>query len=179
MGGGPPNPALRRTPVRAGFVRDTSPRPSPMSFGGRARQNPSAFRLSATHSIGLPRAGSACGSGQALTFADGVYRMSYSDFTLAEVRQRLGLSVAEAGDLFADIEAVDLPANLADTLARYLPLALNLNTEKARLRVCRTSSSVLTALSLLNRRTSSGILTSSSSMRIAVVASYTGRACNV
>ena len=54
--------------------------------------------------------------------SDAVLRMSYSDFTLAVVRQRLGLSVAEGGDL---------PANLADSLASCLPLALNLNTDKA------------------------------------------------
>ena len=48
--------------------------------------------------------------------------MFYSDFILAEVRQRLGLSVAEGGDL---------PANLADSLTRCLPLALNLDTHKA------------------------------------------------
>ena len=58
--------------------------------------------------------------------------MSYSDFTIAEIRGRLGISVAEGGDLFADIAEADLPATLAETLARYLPLALNLNTEKAR-----------------------------------------------
>ena len=58
--------------------------------------------------------------------------MAYSDFTIADVRHRLGLSVTEGGDLFSAIAEADLPANLADTLARYLPLALNLNSEKAR-----------------------------------------------
>ncbi len=58
--------------------------------------------------------------------------MSYSDFTLPEIRQRLGLSVAEGTDLFGSTAEIDLPATLAETLARYLPLALNLNTEKAR-----------------------------------------------
>ncbi len=58
--------------------------------------------------------------------------MAYSDFTMATIRQRLGLTVTEGNDLFADVPEVDLPAGLGNTLARYLPLALNLNTEKAR-----------------------------------------------
>lgn len=58
--------------------------------------------------------------------------MAYSDFTIADVRQRLGLTVAEGGDLFAGVPDADLPPALAATIARYLPLALNLNTEKAR-----------------------------------------------
>ncbi len=58
--------------------------------------------------------------------------MAYSDFTLADLRQRFGLTVTEGGDLFAAVPEVELPAGLADNLARYLPLALNLNTEKAR-----------------------------------------------
>lgn len=58
--------------------------------------------------------------------------MSYSDFTLADVRDRLGITVAEGGDLFAAVGETALPGGLAETLGRYLPLALNLNTEKAR-----------------------------------------------
>ncbi len=58
--------------------------------------------------------------------------MAYSDFTLTVVRQRFGLTVNESTDLFAAVPEADLPASLADTLARYLPLALNLSTEKAR-----------------------------------------------
>ncbi len=58
--------------------------------------------------------------------------MAYSDFTLAELRHRFGLTVDERADLFAGVPEVDLPARLAETLRRYLPLALNLNTEKAR-----------------------------------------------
>jgi len=58
--------------------------------------------------------------------------MAYSDFTISDIRKRLGINVAEGGDLFASVGEVELPATLADTLARYLPLALNLNTEKAR-----------------------------------------------
>ena len=58
--------------------------------------------------------------------------MAYSDFTLADLRQRFGLTVTAGGNLFAIVPEVELPTGLADILARYLPLALNLNTEKAR-----------------------------------------------
>ena len=58
--------------------------------------------------------------------------MAYSDYTLADLRTRLGLTVAAGGDLFAGVPEAELPPGLADMLARYLPLALNLNTEKAR-----------------------------------------------
>lgn len=58
--------------------------------------------------------------------------MAYSDFTLAELKQRFRLTVEETSDLFAGVAEADLPPVLADTLARYLPLAVNLNTEKAR-----------------------------------------------
>lgn len=58
--------------------------------------------------------------------------MAYSDFTLSVVRQRFGLTLNESTDLFAATPEADVPASLADTLARYMPLALNLSTEKAR-----------------------------------------------
>lgn len=58
--------------------------------------------------------------------------MAYSDFTIGELKQRFGLAVEETSSLFAGTPEVDLPAVLADTLARYLPLAVNVNTEKAR-----------------------------------------------
>jgi hypothetical protein len=58
--------------------------------------------------------------------------MSYSDFTLPEVKQRFALTVDEASDLFAQVPEADLPPGLAANLQRYLPLAVNVNTEKAR-----------------------------------------------
>lgn len=58
--------------------------------------------------------------------------MAYSDFTLADLRHRLGLTVTEGKNLFGTVREADLPAGLGETLHRYLPLALNLNTEKAR-----------------------------------------------
>ena len=58
--------------------------------------------------------------------------MAYSDFTIHELKQRFQLELDEAGDLFASVAELDLPVSLAGTLARYLPLAVNVNTEKAR-----------------------------------------------
>ena len=58
--------------------------------------------------------------------------MSYSDFTIPDLKQRFHLTIDEANDLFVDVAEVALPPHLADTLTRYLPLAVNLNTEKAR-----------------------------------------------
>jgi hypothetical protein len=58
--------------------------------------------------------------------------MAYSDFTLAELKLGFQLRVDETGSLFADAAEADLPPVLADLLARYLPLAVNVNTEKAR-----------------------------------------------
>jgi hypothetical protein len=58
--------------------------------------------------------------------------MAYSDFTLLEVQQKFGLRLEENLNLFATTPEVALPQTLALLLSRYLPLALNLNTEKAR-----------------------------------------------
>jgi hypothetical protein len=58
--------------------------------------------------------------------------MPYSDFTIAELKQRFLLEIDEEADLFVDVAEVDLPVSLSATLARYLPLAVNVNTEKAR-----------------------------------------------
>ena len=58
--------------------------------------------------------------------------MTYADFSIADLKRRFGLAIDESGDLFGDAAEVDLTPALHDTLARYLPLALNMNTEKAR-----------------------------------------------
>ncbi len=58
--------------------------------------------------------------------------MAYSDFTIADLKRRFSLTIDESKDLFAHVPEADLPAVLTETLARYLPLALNLSTEKAR-----------------------------------------------
>ena len=58
--------------------------------------------------------------------------MAFRDFTLTDLKKKFGLTVIEGVDLFASVGGVALPPGLADTLHRYLPLALKLNTEKAR-----------------------------------------------
>lgn len=58
--------------------------------------------------------------------------MSYSDFTLKLVEHRFGLSVTERHDLFGDVPEVAARPRLTESLAEYLPLALDINTEKAR-----------------------------------------------
>ena len=58
--------------------------------------------------------------------------MAYSDFTLPELKAQFGLTVTDTGDLFSATRPVDPPAGLAATLARYLPLAVKINNEKAR-----------------------------------------------
>jgi hypothetical protein len=69
---------------------------------------------------------------QQITDARGIDDMAYSDFTILELKQRFQLIIDESSNLFAAAPEQDLPPVLADTLARYLPLAVNLNTEKAR-----------------------------------------------
>ena len=58
--------------------------------------------------------------------------MAYSDFSIADLKRQFGIVIDESTNLFAEVPEVDLPAVLADTLLRYLPLAVNVNTEKAR-----------------------------------------------
>ncbi len=58
--------------------------------------------------------------------------MAYSDFTLAAIRNQLALTIIEKVGLFADIPEVAASSYLRETLAYNLPLALAINTEKAR-----------------------------------------------
>ena len=58
--------------------------------------------------------------------------MPYGQFTMETVKSKLGLTVGQVPDLFADVPEADVPAALSATLARYLPVARNLNTEKGR-----------------------------------------------
>jgi hypothetical protein len=58
--------------------------------------------------------------------------MAFSDYTIPAVKARLGLTIVESQNLFADAAEADVPGVLTDTLARYLPLAVNISTEKAR-----------------------------------------------
>lgn len=57
--------------------------------------------------------------------------MAYSDFTMPLVRQWLGLTIDQEGDLFRDTPEVDLPPDAERRLSRYLPLAVS-STVKGR-----------------------------------------------
>ena len=58
--------------------------------------------------------------------------MAYSNFTLEMVRTAFQLEIAESVGIFSQIESVDPSAHLATTLARNVPLAITINTEKAK-----------------------------------------------
>lgn len=58
--------------------------------------------------------------------------MAYEDFTLERVENELGVTVVTIGNLFGTIEAVVPSEWLVQTLERLMPLALRVNSEKAR-----------------------------------------------
>jgi hypothetical protein len=58
--------------------------------------------------------------------------MSYSDFTLSEVKKRFNLTVIENQELFSEPPTLPVPKRLVELLHSYLPLATSINTEKAR-----------------------------------------------
>jgi hypothetical protein len=58
--------------------------------------------------------------------------VAYSDFTLERVENELGVTVVTIGNLFGSIEAVVPSEWLVQTLERLMPLALRVNSEKAR-----------------------------------------------
>lgn len=58
--------------------------------------------------------------------------MSYSDFTLRRVKQNFNLTIIEETTFLTSIESQQPSFFLAAFLDKYLPLALALNTEKAR-----------------------------------------------
>jgi hypothetical protein len=58
--------------------------------------------------------------------------MAYSDFSLADLKARFLVAVSEDANLFEQISPVDLSAVLAGLLADNVPLALAIDTEKAR-----------------------------------------------
>src|SRR3954468_7784639 len=58
--------------------------------------------------------------------------MAYSDFTLREALDRLVLVLRDHPDLFGDIPEVEPGPLLRALLPEFLPLALAINTEKAR-----------------------------------------------
>ena len=58
--------------------------------------------------------------------------MAYSDFTLAQVTQQFGLTINDQTNLFATTPDAEASELLSDTLSYSLPLALAINSEKAR-----------------------------------------------
>ena len=58
--------------------------------------------------------------------------MAYSDFSLTDVKDKLGLSLMEKVSLFSQITALDYSDHLKETLKYNVPLATSINTEKAR-----------------------------------------------
>ena len=58
--------------------------------------------------------------------------MSYSDFTLKKVKQKLKIKIVEDRDLFFQIKEIKVSDYLSTTLRYNLPLALAVGTEKAR-----------------------------------------------
>ncbi|NEP10126.1 MAG: hypothetical protein F6K14_07895 [Symploca sp. SIO2C1] len=58
--------------------------------------------------------------------------MAYSDFTLKKVKLDFNIQTVENHSLFLDIEGLKISDYLTQTLKRNVPLALAINTEKAR-----------------------------------------------
>jgi hypothetical protein len=58
--------------------------------------------------------------------------MAYSDFTLKKVKAEFQLKTIESVSLFDEVPEAEISSYLATTLARNVPLALSINTEKAR-----------------------------------------------
>lgn len=58
--------------------------------------------------------------------------MTYSDFTLKKVKADFQLKTIEYLSLFDEVQEAEISPYLAATLARNFPLALSINTEKAR-----------------------------------------------
>ncbi len=58
--------------------------------------------------------------------------MAYSDFNLKKVRSELNVKLAERNAVFSHIKPAEISSYLKETLKRNVPLALAINTEKAR-----------------------------------------------
>lgn len=58
--------------------------------------------------------------------------MTYSDFTLKRVKTELNIKVVENQAVFSHIRGVEISDSLKNMLKRNVPLALAINTEKAR-----------------------------------------------
>ncbi|ELS03205.1 hypothetical protein Xen7305DRAFT_00029250 [Xenococcus sp. PCC 7305] len=58
--------------------------------------------------------------------------MSYSNFSLKDVKSQLGISLIENDNLFSAVEDVEISQILREILSENIPLARAINTEKAR-----------------------------------------------
>ncbi len=58
--------------------------------------------------------------------------MGYSDFTLKTVQKEFDLTIIENRDIFSETEETGISEHLSATLNENVPLALAINTEKAR-----------------------------------------------
>jgi len=58
--------------------------------------------------------------------------VAYSDFTLKKVKLDFNIQTIENNSLFSEIQELQISDYLAQTLKRNVPLALAINTEKAR-----------------------------------------------
>lgn len=58
--------------------------------------------------------------------------MAYSDFTLKRVKSELNLKIVENQSISSDVQSIGISDYLKETLKRNVPLALAINTEKAR-----------------------------------------------
>ncbi|MFK5968590.1 MAG: hypothetical protein QM487_00475 [Candidatus Marithrix sp.] len=58
--------------------------------------------------------------------------MAYSDFTLKKVKSELNIKIIEDEELFLNINSLKISSFLETILKRNVPLALAINTEKAR-----------------------------------------------
>jgi len=58
--------------------------------------------------------------------------MSYKDFTIKKVQSVFQVEIAEATGIFSEILEHKISQHLTETLAENIPLAISINTEKAR-----------------------------------------------
>ena len=58
--------------------------------------------------------------------------MPYSQFSVEQIKTNFGITLTRTVDLFADIAEIEPSSFLKETLQFNLPLALEINSEKAR-----------------------------------------------
>jgi hypothetical protein len=58
--------------------------------------------------------------------------MAFADFSLESAVEKLGLTLRPRANLFAHVQALEIPSVLRVVLERWAPQALEVNTEKAR-----------------------------------------------